>query len=108
MSYVDVDSDAALGILPGTTGQVDPASVWPIAGDAGSASGTGAGRYGVSLDTGGTMFGNVFLRVWNWLNTPFTTPFSAVDMFLIGGVIFGTIILWNMILYHVRIAGEAI
>jgi hypothetical protein len=105
---VYLDSDAGLGIIPGTTGNVDPGSAFPIAGDSGAATGTGAGRYGFRLAGVGGFVGNAFTSIWNWLNKPFTTPMAPTDIFLLIGVIIFAMLLWNLILYHIRIAGEAL
>lgn len=98
-----------LGILPGTTGNVDPNSAAPIAGDTGHASGTGTGQYGFTpiLGKGGIVTTAVD-DVWAWLNKPFTTPMSPWGLTLIVGSILVAIILWNMILYHIRIAAETL
>lgn len=43
-----------------------------------------------------------------WLKAPFATPLNPVDIFLVVGVIMVAIILWNMILFHIRIAAESV
>jgi hypothetical protein len=102
-------SDDALGIEPGTTSAVDPYSAFPIAGDAGAAAGTGTGQHGVAPLTGnGGSMGGAVNSVWSWLNEPFTTPLSMIDVFLLVGTILIAIIMWNLILYHIRIAGETL
>jgi hypothetical protein len=98
--------DYSNGILPGTTGNADPNAVG-VAGSAGTALGTGVGKYGFQTVQGGDM-GNPFVASWAWLNEPFTTPMSAVDVFLLIGVVLVAVMLWNLILYHVRIAAESI
>jgi hypothetical protein len=52
--------------------------------------------------------GNAFQSLWGWLNKPFQTPMAPTDLFLLVGVVLIAILAWNMILYHVRIAAEAI
>lgn len=101
--------DASHGIEPGTTGQVDPYSAFPVAGDTGAAAGTGAGQHGVKplVGNGGTIV-NAVNSVWDWLNTPFRSPMSPIDITLLIGVILIAIIIWNLVLYHVRIAAETI
>jgi hypothetical protein len=47
-------------------------------------------------------------RVWAWLNRPFSTPMSPVDIGLLIGVILIAILFWNLLLYHIRIAAESI
>lgn len=99
-----------LGILPGTTGQVDPSSAWPIAGDAGIAAGDGTGRFGITPVVGGMTgtMGEGVTDVWEWLNKPFTTPLAPYSIFLLVGVVLIASVVWNLILYHVRIAAESI
>jgi hypothetical protein len=99
------DGDA--GLLSGTTGAVDLGSTLAPAGVTGIASGTGTGQHGVLPLTGGSM-GNAFQSLWGWLNKPFQTPMAPTDLFLLVGVVLIAILAWNMILYHVRIAAEAI
>lgn len=98
-----------LGIVPGTTQNVDPSSAWPIAGSAGTVVGTGTGQHGVVPQTGGygTM-GSAFNNFWLWLNQPLTQPISAYSIFLLVGSVLIAIILWNLILYHIRIAAESL
>src|ERR1700727_3713541 len=98
-----------LGVMSGTTSQVDPSSAWPIAGTTGIAAGTGTAQHGITplLGNGGSMSGAVN-GVWQWLNKPFQTPFSPVTTFAAVGAVLVAILLWNMILYHVRIAAESI
>lgn len=95
------------GVIPGTTGFAD-ADAPGVAGSTGLAFGTGTSQHGIAVDTGGSMNGNPFATLWNWLNTPFKTPLSATDMFLLIGIVLVSIILWNIILFHIRIAAETI
>ena len=103
-------SEPDLGVIPGTTGQVDPSSAYPIAGTTGLALGTGTQQHGVApmLSGNGGGLKGVFEDFWQWLNKPFTTAMSPVDIMLLVGVIIISIIAWNFILYHIRIAAEAI
>lgn len=105
-----MEPDAQLGTIPGTTGQVDPSSAWPIAGDAGMAAGDGTGRFGITPMVSGATgaVGGAVTEVWAWINKPFTTPLSSFDVFLLVGVVLIAAIVWNLILYHVRIAAESI
>jgi hypothetical protein len=98
-----------LGVMEGTTNAVDQYSAFPIAGSTGVAMGTGTSQHGVTplLGNGGGMSGAVN-GVWSWLNKPFSTPFSPVTTFAAVGAVIVAILLWNMILYHVRIAAESI
>jgi hypothetical protein len=99
-----------LGVLPGTTINVDPASAYPIAGTTGIALGQGVGQYGVSPMTNdiGASVGHGVTGVWAWINRPFTSAMSPADVFLLVGVVIVAAIVWNLILYHIRIAAEAI
>lgn len=107
---MDPSLSASLGILPGTTINLDPSSAYPFAGSTGEAAGTGTGQHGVapSLSSNGGGMGNGILSVWDWLNQPFQSPMSIVDVMLMVGVVIVSILLWNLILYHVRIAAETI
>jgi hypothetical protein len=102
--------DGQLGILPGTTDAVDASSAWPIAGSTGIASGSGTGQHGVSPMTGtiATTAGDAATGVWDWLNKPFTHPMAPLSIFMLVGVVLIAAVVWNLILYHVRIAAEAI
>jgi hypothetical protein len=97
------------GVAPGTTGNLDPSSAYPFAGSTGVAAGTGTSQHGIAplLGAGGTV-GAAINGVWQWLNTPFNSKLSPVTVFAYVGVIIVAIILWNLILYHVRIAAETI
>jgi hypothetical protein len=46
--------------------------------------------------------------LWQWLNKPFTQAMSPVDIWLLVGIVLLSVIAWNFILYHVRIAAEAV
>jgi hypothetical protein len=97
------------GVMSGTTIAVDPSSAFPIAGSTGVAAGTGTSQHGLTPLTGnGGGMGGAVNGVWAWLNKPFTTPFSPVTTFAAVGAVIVAILLWNMILYHVRIAAESI
>lgn len=99
-----------LGVLPGTTGNVDPSSAWPIAGQAGQAIGGGAGQYGFKplATMGDGTVQDAVNSVWSWLNAPLSQPMSPTGIFLLVGTILIAIILWNLILYHIRIAAETL
>lgn len=102
--------DAGLaGVMPGTTIAADPYSSHPTAGDTGIATGVGAGQHGLVplLQNGGTVTDAV-QAVWGWLNRPFTQPMSAMGVFTLVGAVLIAVIVWNLILYHIRIAAEAI
>lgn len=99
-----------LGIASGTTIAVDPSSAYPFAGSTGVAAGTGTSQHGIAPllgGNGGGMIGAID-GVWQWLNTPFNSKLSPVTVFAYVGVILIAIVLWNLILYHVRIAAETI
>ena len=101
---------ALYGLAPGTTQNADPTSAYPIAGQYGAAQGIGTGQHGIAPvpTLGGNMIGNALQTVWQWLNTPFQTPMSPVNVMLLVGVVLISIIIWNLFLYHVRIAAETI
>ena len=99
-----------LGVLPGTTNNLDPSSAYPFAGSTGIAQGTGTSQHGIApllSGTGGTV-SEAINDVWQWLNTPFQSKLSPVTVFAYVGAILVAIVLWNLILYHVRIAAETI
>lgn len=103
-------SDALGGILPGTTGNLDPGSAAMPAGSAGLAVGTGTGKFGVipmASNLGGGVV-NAITEFDDWLTTPFKTPMSPWSVALLVGVVLVSILAWNLIIYHVRIAAEAI
>jgi hypothetical protein len=97
------------GILPGTTTQADP-NAPGVAGSTGTILGTGTGRLGLVPVAGliGGGVGTALDEVWSFLNTPFTSPLDPTALFLIVGTILVAIVLWNLILYHIRIAAETI
>src|SRR5262245_18792225 len=107
---MEQETAALLGVMPGTTGNVDAYSAFPVAGDTGVAQGQGVGQHGVSPMTGnlgGSVAGGV-MDVWAWINRPFTHAMSPFDVFLLVGVIIVAALVWNLVLYHIRIAAEAI
>lgn len=101
-------NDVLAGLVPGTTGQAD--WVPGTTGTTGMALGTGTGQAGIvpAMGTLGSTVGGAITDVWNWLNEPFTSPLSPTGLFLIVGAIIVAIILWNLILYHVRLAAETV
>lgn len=105
----DIGEDYGLGVIPGTTGAVDPSSAAPIAGQAGAALGTGAGQHGMNpIASGGASMWSAVENVWAWLNRPFRAPMAPTDIFMLVGVVLVAILLWNLILYHIRIASESL
>lgn len=100
----------SMGTVPGTTSAVDETSSFPIAGTTGIAMGTATGQHGVTplLGSGDATLTDAVNDVWEWLNTPFTTPMNPVSIFALVGSIIVAIMLWNLILYHIRIAAETI
>lgn len=90
----------------GTTSQLDPGTSGG-AGQSGLALGDGTGQQGnTPLATNGS--GNPFVALYTWLQTPFKTPMSPASVMLLVGVIMVAILAWNLILYHIRIAAEAL
>jgi hypothetical protein len=104
------DSDWLGGILPGTTANLDPSSTANPAGSAGLALGTGTGRFGAipMVSNLGGGIATAITEFDDWLSTPFKTPMSPGGVALLVGVILASILVWNLVLYHVRIAAEAI
>lgn len=99
-----------MGLIPGTTATIDQSSAYPFAGSTGIAAGTGTSQHGIApllSGTGGTV-SDAINGVWEWLNTPFNRALSPVTVFAYVGAIIVAIVLWNLILYHVRIAAETI
>jgi hypothetical protein len=99
-----------LGVLPGTTLNLDPSSAYPFAGSTGIAAGTGTQQHGIAPLIGGTggSMTDAVNWVWQWLNTPFNSQMSIVTVFGYVGAVIVAIIAWNLLLYHVRIAAETI
>lgn len=99
--------DWSAGVLPGTTTQADP---WQsgVAGSSGVSLGTGTGQQGQVPVEGAGMDNGLVQPVLNFINKPFTTPLSKADVFLLVGTVLIAVLLWNLILYHIRIAAESI
>jgi len=72
--------------------------------------GTGTGPYGaVTVPTyGGGTVGDGIKSVFAWLNAPFTHPMNPTTVFLIVGVILVSLLAWNMILFHLRLAAQTL
>lgn len=85
-------------------------SVSGLAPQSGVAVGTGTGPQGaVTVPTTGTAsIGDGIASVLAWLNRPFTTPMSPQTLFLVVGIIIISVLAWNMILYHLRLAAETV
>jgi hypothetical protein len=108
MSGYAGDTDWSGGIMEGTTQQADPTAAG-VAGSSGLMLGTGTGQAGVQLlDASGASNGNPFVAAWSFLNKPFKTPMTMTGVFLLVGTVIVAIVLWNLILYHIRIAAEEI
>ena len=109
MDAYSEDVASQLGIMPGTTSNVDPSSAAPVAGATGLTLGTGTGQHGVvpQANGGGGML-DAFQDVWEWINRPFKYPMAPLDVFLLVGTVLVALILWNLILYHIRIASESL
>ena len=107
MSGYSGDTDYSAGILPGTTQNADPFTAG-VAGSAGVTLGTGTGSQGHAPIAGGSMSDDPFIEVWQWLNRPFSTALSPYTLFLMVGTVIIGVIIWNLILYHIRIAAETI
>ena len=76
----------------------------------GVAMGTGAGQHGYSpvLALGGSSVSQALNSLWAWLNEPFKAPLSPMGLAMIVGALLIAVILWNFILYHIRIAAESL
>ena len=97
-----------LDMLPWQTTVADQGSAaWPT-GSFGVAEGTGAGQHGIRPSGGGFSVGNIFSSTWAWVNRPFQSPMAPIDVVLLIGVIIIGFAIWGMILYHIRIASEAL
>lgn len=106
---MDPELATSLGVMPGTTIAVDQSSAFGSAGSFGAVAGSGTGQQGITPMGGIAGYaGSAVNSVWNWLNTPFNRPMSPTTIFGIVGSILIAIILWNLVLYHVRIAAETI
>jgi hypothetical protein len=101
---------AYYGVLPGTTGNVDASSALAVAGQAGMAQGQGVGQHGVTPLFGSedAIMTDAVNDVWEWINTPFKSAMSPLGVFALVGSALVAIMLWNLILYHIRIAAETI
>ena len=73
----------------------------------GIAEGTGSGPQGV-IATSNPVQNLGLTSLVNWLKAPFTSPMDPLSLFLIVGVIIVSIVLWNLILFHIRLAAETI
>lgn len=106
----DADTDWFGGTIPGTTSNLDPGSTNKPAGSAGVALGTGTGQHGVIpiVSNLGGGIATAISEFDDWLKTPFKTPMSPSSVAILIGVILAAIMFWNLVLYHVRIAAEAI
>jgi hypothetical protein len=73
----------------------------------GYSEGTGTGTQGhTTLLSGGPM--DAFSSVWRWLNEPLAGSMSPVALSLLVGVILVALILWNIVLMHIRLAAETL
>ena len=115
MSYTSIPAgvvapnDILAGVAPGTTSQAD----WipgTTTGTFGAAAGTGTGQQGIAplASWGAGTIGDAFASVRAWLDKPFTTPMSASTIFILIGVVLVSVIAWNLILYHIRLAAAEI
>jgi hypothetical protein len=71
--------------------------------------GTGTGLHGVvPVESGGGGMGDAIQRVKDWIDAPFIGSASPSDVFLLVGIVLVAIVVWNLVLYHIRIAAESI
>jgi hypothetical protein len=101
--------DWTSGVIPGTTQNADP-NAPGVAGSTGTLAGTGTGLSGVLPVAGpqGGGMGGAINEAWTLLNQPFTSPYSTLEIVALVGIVGAAIIFWSLILYHIRIAAEAI
>ena len=99
--------DYSAGVIPGTTGQLDPGTSGG-AGSAGWSLGLGTGQLGSQPVEGASMGSNPFVVLWDWLNKPLTNPLSLFGIFTLIAYVGLAFLAWNLLLYHIRIAAEAI
>jgi hypothetical protein len=73
----------------------------------GLALGTGTGQQGnvpvASNDNGGFLD-----SIFDWFTQPLVGNISPTGVFMLVGAVVISIIVWNLLLYHLRIAGEEI
>jgi hypothetical protein len=96
------------GVVPGTTGNADE-DTSGVAGSSGFAWGTGAGQHGTVLggSTGGSS-GNMVTELWHWINAPIVSPMRPTTIGWIVFVVLFAWFFWAFVIYHIRIAAEAI
>lgn len=103
--------DSLGGIMPGTTGQLDPSSTANPAGYAGLSLGTGTGQYGtIPMQTpiGAGGVSGAVQEFKDWIDTPIKSPLSLTGLFILVGTVLVAVIAWNFVIFHVRIAAETI
>jgi hypothetical protein len=74
----------------------------------GAAMGTGTGQHGFVPVANPGGIGGYFVQLKNWLDAPFVGGLSPEGVVLLIGIIIVGIIFWNLVLFHIRIASEAI
>jgi hypothetical protein len=75
----------------------------------GIASGTGTGQHGiVPVASGNGTLASYFGQLQSWLAAPFMGAISPTGVFMLIGAIVISLIFWNLILYHIRIASETL
>lgn len=50
----------------------------------------------------------VLNEVNGWVQAPFTSPVDLWNLFLLSGLVLVFIMVWMMILYHIRIASQGV
>lgn len=73
----------------------------------GIAEGTGTGPQG-AIATSNPVQNLGLQSLVDWLKAPFTQPLDPLSLFLIVGVVIVSVVLWNFILFHIRLAAETI
>ncbi len=54
------------------------------------------------------MSDSVINEVKGWVEAPFVSSVSILDLFLMTGLVMVFIAVWGMILYHIRLAGKTL
>lgn len=80
----------------------------PTANNSGVAQGLGTGPYGAVAIPSGNSAMTALQSVLNWINAPLTEQWSPKFIVEVIGLILIGFIFWNMIIFHVRLAAEAI
>jgi hypothetical protein len=75
---------------------------------AGAAMGTGTGQYGIVPTIVPAGSGDLIAKIAALPTKPFAGSLSAIDIFLVVGVVGFASIVWGFMLYHVRLAAKQV